>query len=177
MHAEAVQPSGWLQYAIPLAIFAVIFAFRVRRMSQERPLQLERLWIVPAIFGALLVVTLIATPPHGLGWLWVALALPIGAALGWWRGTSVRIAVDPATHRLNQRASPLAIVVLLLLVVFKQAARYEGGALHADVTALSDALLALATATFAVLRLEMYLRGRRLLGAAARSGVAGAGIE
>lgn len=181
MHAEFVQPSGWLQYLLPLAIFAVIFAFRIRRMSQERPLKLERLWVIPAIFVLLFVGTLYATPPRGLGWLWVALALPIGAAIGWWRGTSVRIAVDPLTHALNQRASPLAIIVLVLLVALKQAARYEGGALHTDVATLSDALLALATGTFAVMRLEMYLRGRRLLAAARAAGpassVPGARVE
>ena len=43
----------------------------------------------------------LADDPHGLGWLWAGL-LAAGAAIGWQRGRSMNIAVDPETHALNQ---------------------------------------------------------------------------
>ena len=147
MNAQAVQPSGLLQYLIPIAVFAVIFAVRVRRMSQERPLRLERLWVVPALYGALVVSAFVASPPRPPGWLIRAM----------------RITVDPATHRLNQRASPAAMLILLALVGVRMALKVEGSRYGFDAVLLTDALLALALGLFTATRVEMYLRGKRML--------------
>ena len=169
MNAQVVQPTGLAQYLIPLVVFAVIFAFRVRRMSQLRPLRLEQLWIVPAIYLVVVVASFVANPPTPLGWAAALLGLAIGCALGWWRGRTVAIHVDPASHRLHQKTSPLGMLVLLVLVGAKVAARSGGDAAHLDVATLTDALLGLALGTFTAMRVEMFLRGRRLL-AAAREG-------
>lgn len=172
MHQQVVQPNGLLQYLLPIAIFAIVFGFRIRRMAKERPLKLEQLWIVPAIYLVLVAVTFAATPPHLLGWVVSAAALLVGAAIGWQRGKEMRITVDPETHRLNHRASPLAMLILLLLVGVRAALRAEGNALHLDAALVTDVLLAFALGLFATTRLEMYLRGKRLLAQAARSPVA-----
>ena len=165
MNGGVAQPNGLVQYLLPIAIFVVIFGFRLRRMSRERPLKLERLWIVPAIYLALVAVTFAMTPPRPLGWAISVAALLVGGAIGWQRGRAMRIAVDPATHRLNHRASPLAMLILLALVGVRIAARAEGSALHLDAALVTDVLLAFALGLFATTRLEMYLRGRRLLDA------------
>lgn len=163
MSAEVVQPNGLLQYLLPVAIFAVIFAFRVRRMSRERPLKLEQLWIVPALYLLLVAVTFAATPPRPLGWALSVVALLVGGAAGWQRGKAMRITLDPATHRLNHRASPLAMFILLALVGVRAALRAEGSRLHLDAFLVTDVLLAFALGLFAGTRAEMYLRGKRLL--------------
>ena len=163
MPGQVVQPNGLLQVLLPVVIFAVIFAFRVRRMSRERPLKLEQLWIVPAIYLVLVAVTFVATPPHPLGWAVSAAALLVGGALGWQRGKAMRITLDPETHRLNHRASPLAMFLLVLLVVVRMALRAESSRLHLDAFLVTDVLLAFALGLFAATRLEMYLRGRSLL--------------
>ncbi len=69
------------------------------------------------------------------------------------------------THSLNQKASPLGMLILLVLVGAKMVARTGGQAAHLDVASLTDALLGLALGTFAAMRVEMYLRGKRLLDA------------
>lgn len=172
MSAQVVQPGGLLQYLLPVAIFAVIFAFRIRRMSRERPLKLEQLWIVPAIYLVLVAVTFATTPPHPLGWALSVVALAVGGALGWQRGKAMRITVDPATHRLNHRASPLAMLILVALVGVRMALRVEGSRLHLDAVLVTDVMLAFALGLFAATRAEMYLRGRRLLDQAIGSPVA-----
>ena len=163
MHAQAVQPNGIVQYLIPIVVFAVIFAFRIRRMSQMRPLKLEQLWIVPAIYLVVVVASFVANPPTPLGWAMAAVGAAVGSVLGWYRGKTVAIHVDPATHSLNQKASPLGMLILLVLVGAKVAVRAEGQATHLDVASLTDALLGLALGTFAAMRAEMYLRGSRLV--------------
>ena len=169
MNGQVVQPTGIGQYLIPLAVFAVIFAFRVRRMSQMRPLKLGQLWIVPAIYLVVVAASLAARPPTAFGWALLAAGTALGAAIGWWRGKTVSIHVDPATGMLSQKASPLGMLILLVLVGAKVAARSGGQAAHLDVASLTDALLGLALGTFTAMRAEMYLRGRRLLrGALAR---------
>ena len=49
-------PPGILQYAIPIAIFLAVFALRARRLTRLRPLKVEQLWIVPAIFTAVVAI-------------------------------------------------------------------------------------------------------------------------
>lgn len=170
MDGQAVQPSGLMHYAIPVVVIAVVFLVRGRRMTRMRRLTLERLWIVPALYLAIVVVAFAAKPPTATGWRASILALAIGAAIGWQRGRLIAIHVDPETHALNQRASPLAMLFILAIVLVKMAAQGEGRAMHLDVALATDAALALALGTFAATRLEVYLRGTRLLAAARRAG-------
>ena len=163
MNGEVVQPTGFAQYLIPIVVFAVIFAFRLRRMSRMRPLKLGQLWIVPAIYVVVVVASLIGQPPTPLGWGLLVVGTALGAAIGWWRGKTVAIHVDPVSGTLNQKASPLGMLVLLVLVGAKFAARSGGDAVHLDVASLTDALLGLALGTFTAMRVEMFLRGSRLL--------------
>jgi hypothetical protein len=163
MHVQAVQPGGIGQYLIPLAVFVVIFAFRARRMSRSRPLKLGQLWVVPALYAVIVILSLAANPPRPVGWALLAGGVVIGAALGWYRGKTISIHVDPETGTLRQKASPLAMLVLLVLVGAKAAMRAGGTAAHLDVNALTDAALGIALGTFATMRVEMYLRARRLL--------------
>jgi membrane protein CcdC involved in cytochrome C biogenesis len=162
MQAHPIGPA-WPQYVVPVAVAVLVLLLRMRRMSRARPLRLERLWIVPALYLLIVAASFAAVPPTVLGWVWAAAGLVIGAGLGWQRGKTMRIEVDPATHQLNQRASPAGFVFLALLILIRQGARLEGGAMHLDVAALTNALLALALGMFTAMRVEMYLRAKRLL--------------
>ena len=79
----------------------------------------------------------------------------------------MKIHVDPETHALNQVASPLAILFLVALIGLRFAIRagaaYEAGLGHIDVPLITDCLVAMALGLLSMTRLEMYLRGSRLL--------------
>ncbi len=151
-------------------VIALVLALRIRGMRRARPLKLERLWIVPAIYAAVFVVMVWEYPPiDAMTWLWLAGAMAAGAALGWRRGKLMRINVDPATHALNHQASPAALLFIVLLITVRQGLRYEGAALGLNVFKVTGLLTAFAVGLFAATRAEMYLRARRLL-AAARAG-------
>jgi len=129
-----------------------------------RPLKLGSLWIVPVLYLAVAAMMFVQLPPTG----WVAIAscigLLIGAAVGWQRGKMMHIHVDPETHALNQKASPAAMLFLVVLIVVRMLARgvigAEGGLSPAMLT---DPLIAFALGMFTLQRVEMYLRARRLL--------------
>ncbi|HEX8669439.1 MAG TPA: CcdC protein domain-containing protein [Allosphingosinicella sp.] len=160
-------PHPWIGYAITAIVVAVVLAIRWRRAGVARPLHTGRLWIVPAIYGALTVFVFAATPPDGLGWLVCAAGLAAGAGLGWQRGRMMHIEVDPQTRAVKARQSPAAILFILVLVLLRSALRAvleQGGVL--SLATLTDALVAFALGLLAVQRLEMYLRARRLIDAA-----------
>jgi len=136
----------------------------MRRMGQMRPLNLNSLWIVPALYLVVAALMFFQLPPTG----WVAIAsaaaLAVGAAVGWQRGKMMHIHVDPETHALNQKASPAAMIFLIALIVVRTTARSVLGQ-ESDISPamLTDPLIAFALGMFSLTRLEMYLRAKRLL--------------
>ena len=168
---QGQQPGGWISYAVPLVIVAVVMAIRWKRMSRVRPLKLEHLWILPAFYAVVIGVTFARFPPRCWGWAFCLIAVGLGAALGWQRGKMMRITLDPETHTLGQTSSPAALLFIVLLIVVRSGARgalsYAGPA-GLDPMAITDVLMALALGLFSAQRLEMYLRGKRMLAAVRR---------
>lgn len=144
----------------------VILFFRMRGLTRGRRLRLELLWVTPAI---LLVATGLAmwqAPPSPTGWAWMAAVLVIGGALGWYRGKMMTITVDPVTHEVNNRASPAAVIFILALFAIRYALRFEltaNSGWHINAALITDGFLVFALGMFGVQRLEMWLRGSKLL--------------
>jgi membrane protein CcdC involved in cytochrome C biogenesis len=155
---------SWISYAITIGIIVVIMALRMRRMGQMRPLNLNSLWIIPALYLVVAALMFFQLPPTGGVAIASAAALTVGAAVGWQRGKMMHIHVDPETHALNQKASPAAIIFLIVLIVVRSGARSILGQ-DSDVSPamLTDPLIAFALGMFSLTRLEMYLRAKRLL--------------
>jgi NAD/NADP transhydrogenase beta subunit len=166
-----------LGYLVVAAIFAVALAFRMRRMARARPLKLERLWIIPAMLVAIAGVTLYQLPPHPADWPWLILALAVGGGLGWLRGSLMKVEIDPGTHAMNMRTSPGAMIFIVALLFMRMGLRTTL-AEHAAEWRLSpalitDALLLFAVGLIVVQRVEIFIRGARMLREArqARAGV------
>jgi len=159
-------PASWLNFALPLAVIAVVMVLRWRRMQRERVLKVERLWVLPAIYAAVVGLVFLEAPPSLAAWGWSALALAVGGGIGWYRGRMMRISVDPAIGTLRQQASPAAFFLLLGLIALRSFARQElgggyGPGQHAMLA--TDVAMAFALGLLAFTRIEMALRARRLL--------------
>jgi Protein of unknown function (DUF1453) len=107
-------------------------------------------------------------PPNPAGWAVMTAGLAAGAVLGWQRGKLIRIEHNADTGQLSQRASPLAMILLLGLVVLKLGAREifgDSAAAHPGSGAmlLTDAFIGFALGLLSATRLELYLRARRIL--------------
>src|SRR4051812_27548074 len=155
---------SWISIAVTVAIVGIVLALRMRSIGRMRPLKLETLWVVPALYLVMAALMFWSLPPKG----WVALAsaagLAIGAAVGWQRGKMMHIHVDPETHALNQKASPAAIIFLVALIVVRSGARAMLGETgNVSPAMLTDPLIAFALGIFSLTRLEMYIRAKRML--------------
>jgi len=154
---------------IAAVIVVLILSFRMRRMRRSRPLKWKHLWIPPTLLMAIAAITLTRVPLRWGDGPWLALALLIGAALGWQRGRLMSIALDPANRTLTTQATPMAIYFLLGLIVLRLALRtglgletQNGAAGNVFINAL---FVLFAAGLFMAQGLEMTIRARRLLNA------------
>ena len=163
-----MQQQQLIGYAVTTVVVVALLAFRLRRMSQLRRLRLETLWIVPAIYLIFAGVMFYQFPPTAIGWAISAAALLAGAAIGWQRGKMMQIHVDPDTHVLNQKASPAAMIFIVVLIAVRMSAKTilasgVGNGFHISAMLVTDVLIALALGLFAATRLEMFVRARQML--------------
>jgi hypothetical protein len=162
-------PGGVGQIVGTVVVGLLVMGLLVRRNLRPRQLKIERLWIRPLLFALITGTTVGASPvPFDAVSLSVfVLALGLGAALGWQRGRFMHILVDPETHDLTVRASPVGIVLivgLLGLKVLLRGARLDSHSLFGvPAAALTDGVVFLLGATVVAQSLEMWLRARRLL--------------
>ena len=168
MQGHAAQSGQFMQYAITAVVVVLVIGLRLFRMRQTRRLRLEMLWVVPAIYLVFAAILFTEYPPTATGWLICFAGLAVGGAIGWQRGKLMKIEVDPETHTLNQKASPAALLFIVALVLIRFAARQalaggDGYGFHLNAMLITDVLIAFALGLFAVTRLEMYLRAKRLL--------------
>ena len=165
-----------LQLFLPILIILPVLYFRMRRISRARPLKLERMWVGPAIFLAITALVLVAPGPRGethhwtvQAWDWLLPAAVAGAAVGWFWGRTMAIEVHPEDGTLMVKGGQAAIMVLLILVLFRTGLRtgleVEGKAWHLDMLLISDASIVFTALLFSVRSVEMYIRARRIMAA------------
>lgn len=163
--------------AVTAAIVILVLALRLRRVGRVQPLRIERLWLLPVVYAVIVAGLVVQSPPDGAAWLYLAVAFVLGAAIGWYRGKTIAITVDPQTHALNQSTSVAGVIFLLLLIVVRYGLRYvavdEAASWHLSPTTILDLFLVLALGIIAAQRVEMYLRANRLLAAAKAAKAAG----
>lgn len=161
MHTQ--QPWAYVGYIVTALILSVVLFLRFRAMKRSRPLKLETLWIVPALYALVTASVLHQSLPQGYQWLYVGFALLVGGIVGWRRGAMMRINVDPATHALNQQASPTAMLFIFVIIIVRQGLRIEASSMGFNAAFLTDLLVVFALGLLTMTRLEMFLRARRML--------------
>ncbi|RZJ86183.1 MAG: DUF1453 family protein [Brevundimonas sp.] len=159
---------------IPIIAVLVAMGLIVLRNRAPRVLHPERLWIMPAIVLPLIGLGLwgsqyepgashVAFGPAGWGLL--ALGLALGAAFGWQRGRMVVIQRTPEGV-LKAQASPLAVMLIVLVFVTRSALRpwteAHAADWHVSPLAIGDAFLMFVVGMIVAQRIEMYLRARHI---------------
>jgi hypothetical protein len=163
--------AGYAAYLVPLVVIALV----ILRSARARRLRIESLWVMPVVILAVVGLSFSQQgmpTPLMLG-IDIA-ALVIGAALGWWRARFTHITVDPATHELTSRASPIGMLVILAVFALRYAVRMYGAqnasALGVSANAIADAALVISVGLVCAQRLEIALRATRLLNEARTAG-------
>jgi len=161
-----------LPFIAPLIFFAIV-ALRMSRARKGRPVKPNRLWIRPAIIAALVAISLATTPkPDLLGLGIYALAVMLGAGLGYVLSRHQELTLDPGTGAITSKLSVFGMI--LFVGVF--GARYlfrnfvSGGqasdklvAHSAQITLYSDAALLFLLAMVSAQAWEIWRRTRPLL--------------
>ena len=161
------------QMLLTAAVVGMVLLLRFKSITKPRPLKPGRLWIQPMILIGLAALTIGLKPPGPLGIGLSLLAAAVGGLVGWHRGKMMRIAHDPETGKLTQSASPAAILLLLGVIAVRYMARsyFAGqptpGTLDSKTLLVTDVLLCFAVAMLAATRVEMGIRARAILAAAA----------
>lgn len=154
---------AYIGYIVTAVIVALVMFLRFRRMRRARPLKLEMLWIVPALYTLVAASVLWQSVPQGIQWLYVTLALIAGGLIGWRRGAMMRISIDAETHALNQQASPAAMLFIFVIIIIRQGLRVEASAIGLNAAFLMDLAVVFVLGMFSITRLEMFLRAKRML--------------
>jgi hypothetical protein len=159
-------PQNLLAIVAPLIVVVVVLVIRGRRMTVKRPLKPNMLWVMPAVFLGIAALSLAQFPPRGLDYLWLAVALVLGAVLGWQRGRLMKIWIEPETGQLVTQGSGWAVAFLVVLLVLRWVLRtglqYEAGEGAIDPALINNAFVLFAVGLFAVQRAEMAIRASRL---------------
>ncbi|MGZ5994029.1 MAG: hypothetical protein ACXWKX_20445 [Caulobacteraceae bacterium] len=154
--------------AMGLIVPLVVIALVILRNSRARRLRIETLWIAPVMIVAMIGLSLSQEGQPSPLALAVDLAgMAVGALIGWWRARFTRIDIDPETHQLTSRASPIGMLIILGVFVIRYALRMyvaEGAApAGVPVHVLADAILVMSVGLVCAQRLEIALRANRLL--------------
>ncbi|MBI1407054.1 MAG: DUF1453 family protein [Caulobacter sp.] len=158
---------------IGIAVAAIVILIRMRG-GAPRPLAMATMWIIPALLVIGFVAMTVTAHLAAGDFVWIALGLAAGSALGWQRGRMMAIHIDAETGRPMVRTSPAALVFILALMALRLGVRQlmETGAVawHINPLLITDAFLAFAVGLLGVSRLEMFLRARRLASEQASAG-------
>ena len=158
-----------IRAVLPIALVAVIFALRWRRMSRPRPFKTSWLWLPPVLVAAATGLMLITYQPAALGWLIAAAGLAIGAFAGIKRGQLQHLDRDPATGGLMIRQSPAAIVFVLGILAARRVIGYgtgvdagaqAGGQLAPQAMLVTDGLLAFALGMVTLMQWTLWQRAK-----------------
>jgi hypothetical protein len=155
---------GVLPYVLPIAVLALVMV----RGARPRTLVIERLWVAPAVIMTAASLLILAQGAMSLtGLLLQVAAVLVGAGLGWWRGRLTHLSIDPQTHTLTSKVSPVGLALLGAVFVgrlgLRAFAMNHPGVFHASVGELTDAMLLLAVGLVCAQRLEVWIRARQML--------------
>lgn len=149
-----------------VAVLAVL-ALNFRRAQRPRPLKVAVLWVRPLILAGLMALAFWVLPaPRNLmdvGLLGAACAIGIG--FGWFRARALKLDVHPESGEIMQQPSPLSIVLLVGLVLFRFVLRGVNGAAMQSPTYI-EALLLFGGGLIVSGNLTTWLRARAVLRAA-----------
>ncbi len=165
-----MHPQQLLIYLVIGVLFVGLLAFRMRRMMRATPFNPYRAWILPTLFLLLSGLALYSAQPVGGEWVWIAVTFVLGLVLGYFRGASIGMSVDPATGRVLAQGSAMAMLFIVILIFARTGLSYlmqsQAHAISLRPVMANVLPSVLGAGLFVARGVEMGLRGHKLLQAA-----------
>jgi len=96
-------------FVLPLLVFVLI----LRRSLRERKVRTTRMWLYPAILGAVALYTMAHEPMPGLVAIVSFIAAAIaGAGLGYLRARHQQFTLDQTTGEISSKATPIGTILV-----------------------------------------------------------------
>ena len=165
MSPQVLGPLIGLTIALPLIFL---------RNRRPRTLNPQWMWVMPAIIIPLMGLALWGTSrdpnvPHipfdGMAWTILAVGLVLGGVFGWWRGKMTTIEKH-ADGTLKAQASPIGLILIIAVMLGRRAlsAFLEPHAAEWGLNglAITDAFLLFVVGMIVVMRIEMFIRAKRI---------------
>ena len=159
----------WIVMALSFGLVALVLGRRLlRRRKQVGPQRVERLWMFPAFYTAAVMLLFGVHAPAQAVWGYILAAFLAGAGLGWYRGKFMAIQVDPHTKEIGQSGTTAVMLVVLVLLGLRYAARFHAslfsGVDPALVISIADVLLSLGLGFVVAQCVELIQRSLALRG-------------
>ncbi len=162
MPAQPAAPL-WAQL-LPFAVIAVVFALRWRRRDRTTRVRTGWLWVAPVV-ATLAIGSGLWFMPHPaltpLTVLALAAGLAVGIGTGIARAHAVKLSLHPETGEVMAQTGSFAIVLLLVLIAVRYAARAEFAAGHTALLFIEASML-FALGMIVTQRLATFRRIRKL---------------
>jgi hypothetical protein len=157
---------GHLGIWIGVIIVALVMLLRAREIGRERVLKLRWVWVVPVLVVSGIAFMVSRQHPDAAQIGGLALGALLGLPLGWHRGKLTALRLDEPSGALMMRPSAASMLLLMGLVAARQYARFQMMDMAPSpwLDMASEALLGMAIGSVIAFRVELALRGRRLLG-------------
>lgn len=155
-----------ISYLVLGGMLLVVFGLRAMRSRNARVLNLQYLWVIPLIIVAAAGWSIAKDGMPGTTKMAeMAVGLVLGGIGGWWRGKGTRITYDAASGHLMAQQSILALLILFVIIgaraFIQMGVQTDPG--MAQYKWLADGLLLFGVGFFGISRVEMFLRGRKVL--------------
>ncbi|HEY3814832.1 MAG TPA: hypothetical protein VGL66_16560 [Caulobacteraceae bacterium] len=155
-----------ISYVVLAVMLVVVFGLRAMRSRNARVLNLQYLWVIPLIIIVAAGFSIAKDGmPGTVKMAEMAVGLVAGGIGGWWRGKGTRITYDPASGGLMAQQSVIALLILFVIIgaraFIQMGVQTDPG--MAQYKWLADGLLLFGVGFFGISRVEMFIRGRRIL--------------
>ncbi|HEX3672954.1 MAG TPA: hypothetical protein VHU87_01650 [Rhizomicrobium sp.] len=159
-------------YIVPVIVLA-LFARRLIK-NEPRKVRLGGLFVLPLLLVVAVAATLANTPAPPLFWMvGYAIALVLGAGVGFLTTHHQEFTIDPATGTVMSRATPIGTILIVILfalrfglkLVVPQMNAPTGGHPSADVLAWTDAGLIFSTGLMIARAATTWFHARPLIAA------------
>lgn len=168
-----------IQTYAPLIAIAIVAPLILLRNRKPRKLNVNLLWVAPAIIVPMIGLGLyFGRPPHAqfnlLEGVFCVAGVALGAVAGWWRGKMTRINVDASDHTVTMQMSPAGLIFIFALIAVRRILGMEAEAgvvqLGFNPAVIAEILMVFAVGTIVAQRVELWIRANRML-AQVRGGV------
>ncbi len=150
---------------ITIAIIIIVMGIRLWRTAKTRPINMARLFIMPAIISLLIATSLYFMPHPQASMMTILImsgAIIVGIILGYARAHTLKLWWDADQNKVISQTSRLAIVFIIALIAAKSLMRQTIGA-NPQAAIVVDSMMLFGASMILANAITIWIRARRII--------------